>query len=82
MLYPSPLNNKLPAIKWGTENEKLARNLYVEHMRENGHEKLVIEYCGFIIIGLHEGWLVGVRPMCQHNFGNNRMLKEPRIMLE
>ena len=25
---------------------------------------------------------VGVRPICQHNFGNNRMLKEPRIMLE
>ena len=26
--------------------------------------------------------LLGVRPICQHNFGNNRMLKEPRIMLE
>ena len=25
---------------------------------------------------------VGVRPICQHNFGNNRMLNEPRIMLE
>ena len=25
---------------------------------------------------------IGVRPICQHNFGNNRMLKEPRIMLE
>ena len=48
--------NKSPAIKWGIENEKLARNLYVEHMRENGHEKLVAEDCGFII-GLHEGWL-------------------------
>ena len=56
MLYPSPMINKPPAIKWGIENEKLARNLYVEHMRENGHEKLVAEDCGFII-GLHEGWL-------------------------
>ena len=25
---------------------------------------------------------LGVRPMCQHNFENNRKLKEPRIMLE
>ena len=25
---------------------------------------------------------IGVRPICQRNFGNNRMLKEPRIMLE
>ena len=25
---------------------------------------------------------LGVRPICQHNFGNNRMLKEPRITLE
>ena len=25
---------------------------------------------------------VGVRPICQHNFGNNRMLNESRIMLE
>ena len=25
---------------------------------------------------------LGVRPIYQHNFGNNRMLKEPRIMLE
>ena len=25
---------------------------------------------------------LGVRPICQHNFGNNRMLKEPGIMLE
>ena len=25
---------------------------------------------------------LGVRPICQHNFGNNWMLKEPRIMLE
>ena len=29
-----------------------------------------------------EGNGLGVRPICQHNFGNNRMLKEPRIMLE
>ena len=28
------------------------------------------------------GSVLGVRPICQHNFGNNRMLKEPRIMLE
>ena len=27
-------------------------------------------------------YIVGVRPICQHNFGNNRMLKELRIMLE
>ena len=26
--------------------------------------------------------LIGVRPVCQHNFRNNRMLKELRIMLE
>ena len=26
--------------------------------------------------------LLGVRPVYQYNFGNNRMLKEPRIMLE
>ena len=26
--------------------------------------------------------VIGVRPICQHNFWNNRMLKEPRIMLE
>ena len=25
---------------------------------------------------------LGVRPICQHNFGNIGMLKEPRIMLE
>ena len=25
---------------------------------------------------------VGVRPICQHKFRNNRMVKEPRIMLE
>ena len=25
---------------------------------------------------------IGMRPICQHNFGNNRMLKELRIMLE
>ena len=25
---------------------------------------------------------IGVRPICQHNFENNRMVKEPRIMLE
>ena len=23
---------------------------------------------------------VGVRPICQHNFGNNRMVNEPRII--
>ena len=28
------------------------------------------------------GMNLGVRPICQHNFGNNRMLKEQRIMLE
>ena len=26
--------------------------------------------------------VLGVRPICQHNFGNNRMLEDPRIMLE
>ena len=35
------------------------------------------------ILPSHLNWLpIGVRPICQHNFGNNRMLKEPRIMLE
>ena len=42
VLYLSPMINKPPAIKWGIENEKLARNLYMEQMRENGHEKVVI----------------------------------------
>ena len=55
--------NKPSAIKWGIENEKLARNLYLEHTRENGHEKLVIEDCGFII-GLHKEWL-GASPDSQ-----------------
>ena len=56
VLYPSPMINKPPAINWRIENEKLARNLYVDHMRENGHDNLVVEDCGFIV-GLHEGWL-------------------------
>ena len=25
---------------------------------------------------------IGVRPICQHNFGNNKILKESRIILE
>ena len=34
-------------------------------------------------IGISDHLWLGVRPICQpHNFGNNRMPKEPRIMLE
>ena len=36
---------------------------------------------------IEAGWFtidhqLGVRPICQHNYENNRMVKEPRIMLE
>ena len=56
ILYPSPMLHKPPAIKWGIENEKLARNVYIQHMRQAGHSNLVVKDCGFIV-SLSKGWL-------------------------
>ena len=56
VLYPTMLLNKPPPIQWGIHNEKLARNLYVQHMRKQGHVNLSVEDCGFIV-SLYEGWL-------------------------
>ena len=56
ILYPSPILHKPPPIKWGIQNEKLARNVYIQHMRETGHSNLVMSDCGFIV-SLRKGWL-------------------------
>ena len=48
--------NKPAPIKWGIENEKLARSVYVEYMKKQGHKGLTVEDCGFIV-SLHEGYL-------------------------
>ena len=56
ILYPTMLLNKPPPIQWGIYNEKIACNLYVQHMREHGHLNLSVKECGFII-SPHEGWL-------------------------
>ena len=56
VLYPTTLLNKPPPIQWGIHHEKLARNLYVQHMRNQGHINLSVEDCGFIV-NLYEGWL-------------------------
>ena len=37
VLYPTTLLNKPPPIQWGIHNEKLARNLYVQHMRKQAN---------------------------------------------
>ena len=37
-------------------NEKLAHNLYVQHMRKQGHVNLSVEDCGFIV-SLYKEWL-------------------------
>ena len=50
------LLNKPSLIQWGIHNEKLARNLYVQHMRKQGHVNLSVEDCGFIV-SLYEEWL-------------------------
>lgn len=47
---------KPPPIQWGIQNEKLARNVYTQHMREAGHTNLVMKDCGFIV-SLSKGWL-------------------------
>jgi len=47
---------KLVAIKWGINNEKLARCVYIEYMKKQGHKGVVVEDCGFIV-GIHEGYL-------------------------
>jgi len=54
VLYPTMLLNKPPPIQWGIHNEKLAHNLYVQHMRKQGHVNLSVEDCGFIV-SLYEG---------------------------
>ena len=60
VLYPTTLLNKPLPIQWGIHNEKLARNLYVQHMRKQGHVNLSVEDCGFIV-SLYEGW-IGASP--------------------
>jgi len=49
VLYPSAMIHKPAAIKWGNENEKLARCVYVQYMKKQGHDGLVVEDCGFIV---------------------------------
>ena len=49
--------------------EELVTNLYLL-------EVIKVTYVAIAIT------LISVRPICQHNLGNNKMLKEPRIMLE
>ena len=56
ILYPSPMLHKPPPIKWGMQNEKLARNVYIQHMRQAGHSNLVVKDCGFVVC-LSKGWL-------------------------
>ena len=56
ILYPSPMLYKPLPIKWGIQNEKLARNVYVQYMRHAGHSNLVVKDCGFIV-SLSKGWL-------------------------
>ena len=53
VLYPSPMANKPAPMKWGIENEKLARCVYVN---KQGHKGLVVDDCGFIV-GQQEGYL-------------------------
>ena len=56
VLYPSSMIYKPVAIKWGIDNEKLARCVYIEYMKKNGHKGLIVQDCGFIV-GIHEGYL-------------------------
>jgi len=56
VLYPTPMINKPAPIKWGVENEKLARSVYVEYMNKQGHKGLLVEDCGFIV-DQQEGYL-------------------------
>ena len=48
------LNEPPPIQWWGIHNEKVARNMYVQHMRKQGHINLSVEP---FIISLYEGWL-------------------------
>ena len=56
VLYQPPMLHKRPPIQWGIQNEKVARNVYTQHIRQAGHTNLVVKDYGFII-SLSKGWL-------------------------
>ena len=56
VLYHSSMIHKPAAIKWRNENEKLAKCVYVEYTKKQGHNGLVVEDCGFIV-SLHKEYL-------------------------
>ena len=50
VLHPKPFGDLLPPpIKWGRENEGIARSRYEQHMHVHGHHDLTVRPCGFII---------------------------------
>ena len=71
--------------KIGRETELFEQlNLKLQHLSAEQKfqlTKLITWHRDAFVLNLQELG-IGVRPICQHNSGNNRMLKEPRIMLE
>ena len=62
---------KPAAIKWRIDNEKLARSVYIECMKKQGHEGLVVEDYGFIV-GIHEGYLGASLDGCIHDLSSDQ----------
>ena len=66
-------------VQWNEVTDYFTVNYTVTWYNESGIVGMVtVNSPPYTVTGL----TVGVRPICQHNFGNNRMPKEPRIMLE
>ena len=59
-------NYVVKQIQWGIHNEKLACNLYVQHMKEQSHVNLSVEDHGFIV-SLYEEWLGASPDACVHD---------------
>lgn len=66
VLCPTILFTKPPPVQWGIHNESIARNLYVQHMRKQGHVNLSVDDCG-LIVSLYEGWLGASPDGCAHD---------------
>jgi len=60
LLYHKPFFPLPVPIKWGHDNEPVARQAYISFMQDNGHPYLTVSPCGFIVHP-QEGWL-GVSP--------------------
>ena len=49
LLYHKPLLPLPVPIKWGSDNEPVARQAYIRFMQHNGHPYLTANHCGFVV---------------------------------